>query len=150
MFLGFAKQTKKQPEQIEFQFVSVQSKKRIDCFEDTLYGPRSSLWPSVSSKAFFSSTALCPFYCPLFLSTAPVFYTVQPSVPFTSLCTLQGPLPPQPSPIGQGQISPWSFRRLKVGKVLCIVFFNMYIPVELPFKSFFTPQRIENYVLRYV
>jgi hypothetical protein len=38
MFFGFAKQTRKQPEQIEFRFVSVQTEKKFDCFENTFYG----------------------------------------------------------------------------------------------------------------
>jgi hypothetical protein len=41
MFFDFAKQTAKQPKQREFQFVSVQPKKKFDCFEDTLH--RSNL-----------------------------------------------------------------------------------------------------------
>ncbi len=36
MFFGFAKQTEKQPKQIEFRFVSVRTEKKFDCFEDTL------------------------------------------------------------------------------------------------------------------
>ncbi len=36
MFLGFAKQTEKQPKQIEFWFVSVRTEKKFDRFEDTL------------------------------------------------------------------------------------------------------------------
>jgi hypothetical protein len=36
MFFGFAKQTEKQPKQFEFQFVSVRTEKKFDCFEDTL------------------------------------------------------------------------------------------------------------------
>jgi hypothetical protein len=36
MFFGFAKQTEKQPKQIEFRFVSVLTGKKIDCFEGTL------------------------------------------------------------------------------------------------------------------
>jgi hypothetical protein len=36
-FLGFAtKQTEKQPKQIEFRFVSVRTKKKINSFEDPL------------------------------------------------------------------------------------------------------------------
>ncbi len=37
MFFGFAKQTKKQPKQIVFRFVSVQNENIFYCFEDTLY-----------------------------------------------------------------------------------------------------------------
>ncbi len=36
MFSGFVKQTKKQPKQNEFWFVSVHTEKKFDCFEDTL------------------------------------------------------------------------------------------------------------------
>ncbi len=36
MFFGFAKQTKKQPKQIEFWFVSVRTEKKINDFEDLL------------------------------------------------------------------------------------------------------------------
>jgi hypothetical protein len=36
MFFGSAKQTEKQPKQIEFRFVSVWTEKKFDCFEDTL------------------------------------------------------------------------------------------------------------------
>ncbi len=32
MFFGFAKQTEKQPEQIEFRFVSVRTEKKFDEF----------------------------------------------------------------------------------------------------------------------
>jgi hypothetical protein len=35
-FFGFAKQTEKQPKQIEFRFILVPSEKKFDCFEDTL------------------------------------------------------------------------------------------------------------------
>jgi hypothetical protein len=35
IFLGFAKQTEKQPKQIEFRFVSFEPKKKFDRFEDT-------------------------------------------------------------------------------------------------------------------
>ncbi len=58
----------------------------------SLYGPVSSLWPSVSSTGLpalppsFSSTALCPLYCPL--------SPWRPSVLSTALCLLYGPLPP--------------------------------------------------------
>jgi hypothetical protein len=31
------KQTKKQPKQIEFRFVSVRTEKKIDCYEDTVH-----------------------------------------------------------------------------------------------------------------
>ncbi len=34
------KQTEKQPKQIEFRFVSVRTKKKIDCFKDTLALPK--------------------------------------------------------------------------------------------------------------
>jgi hypothetical protein len=37
MFFGFAKQTKKQPKQIKFRFVSVLTEKKFDCFEETLH-----------------------------------------------------------------------------------------------------------------
>jgi hypothetical protein len=37
-WFGFAKQTKKQPKQNEFRFVSVRTEKKFDCFEDTLVG----------------------------------------------------------------------------------------------------------------
>jgi hypothetical protein len=33
---GFAKQSEKQPQQIEFRLVSVRTEKKIDCFEETL------------------------------------------------------------------------------------------------------------------
>ncbi len=36
IFFSFAKQIEKQPKQIEFLFVSVRTKKKIDCLEDTL------------------------------------------------------------------------------------------------------------------
>jgi hypothetical protein len=36
LFFGFAKQTEKQPKQIEFRLVSVRTEKNFDCFEDTL------------------------------------------------------------------------------------------------------------------
>jgi hypothetical protein len=39
IFFGFAKQTEKQPKQIEFRFVSVRPIKKFDCFEDTLQSP---------------------------------------------------------------------------------------------------------------
>jgi hypothetical protein len=45
-----------------------------------LWGPLSSLWPSVSS------TTLCPLYGLLF--------PLRPSVPSTALCPLYGPLSP--------------------------------------------------------
>jgi hypothetical protein len=35
MYFGFAKQTEKQPKQIEFRFVSVRTEKKFDCFENT-------------------------------------------------------------------------------------------------------------------
>jgi hypothetical protein len=37
-FFGFAKQTEKQPKQIEFRLVSVRTEKKFDCFEDTQDG----------------------------------------------------------------------------------------------------------------
>jgi hypothetical protein len=36
MYFGFEKQTKKQPKQIEFRFVSVRTEKKFDCFKATL------------------------------------------------------------------------------------------------------------------
>ncbi len=42
MFLGFAKQTDKQPKQIEF--VSVRTGKKFDCFEDTLLTRLCWIW----------------------------------------------------------------------------------------------------------
>jgi hypothetical protein len=41
MFFSFAKQTEKQPKQIEFRFVSVRTEIFFYCFEDTL--PRSDI-----------------------------------------------------------------------------------------------------------
>jgi hypothetical protein len=50
MFFGFAKQTEKQPKQIEFQFVSVRTEKKFDCFEDTLGGGLNT--PNPSTRSF--------------------------------------------------------------------------------------------------
>ncbi len=47
MFIGFVKQTEKQPKQIEFRFVSVWTEKNNYCFEDTL--PPGDLINGVSS-----------------------------------------------------------------------------------------------------
>jgi hypothetical protein len=60
MFLGFAKQTEKQPKQIEFWFVLVRTEKKFDCFEGTLAAPH---WKR--TQIYLAGIPPLPFYTSL-------------------------------------------------------------------------------------